>query len=421
MQVQHGLKLYRQVEKLPTKMAKNSNVKPAKNGQVGKSKSKAVTAKKAPSKKTNEKEKNAWRTFMESPAAPVVSSIVLVLAGVFGIWLVFFREADTQLAGFQPFLHQDEEEGVVEEPEEPEEPSIYRTIDGQPSDRELNPQPFAVMIENLTVVRPQSGLSFAPVVYETLAEGGITRFMAIFSDEDLEKIGPVRSARPYYLEWSSEYDAVYAHAGGSPQALEAISGLGIDSLNAISGEGRFFYRDSSRYAPHNLFTTTELLALAIRDKGLEEKVVDFESWKFKDDAALEERATPGSGIRIGWSSPAYQSSYSYDREQNVYLRNNGGGAHTDALTGNQIAVKNVVVLRIPEEQAAGEKGRIFLDVTGEGEAWILRDGFVIQGTWNKEDREGRTRFYTEAGEEIELNRGNTWIHVVPGDRPIELQ
>lgn len=281
------------------------------------------------------------------------------------------------------------------------------------------PHPIGVMIENLPVVRPQSGLQQAKIVYETLAEGGATRFLVLFDgSESMPKIGPVRSVRHYYLEWVSEYDSAIMHAGGSPQGLQYISGFAMKDLECLGRAARYCFRDRGISAPHNLFTKSELLAFAMRDNAW--TPTDFAPWPYKDQKSLEERPTEARAPNVHFSSFSFDAQYTYNRADNCYLRTNGGQPHRDALSGEQICVKNVIVQFVPEESYLGEKGRIGLNVTGEGRVLIFRDGDTIENAkWKKESRVSRTVFLNEDGQDIDLVRGSTWVHIIPGGRSVE--
>ncbi len=274
--------------------------------------------------------------------------------------------------------------------------------------------PYAIMIENLRSVRPQSGLSSASVVYEALVEGGATRFMAVFDPSvEIEQIMPVRSARPYYLEWVSEYDALYAHAGGSPKALTVIRENSIKDLEALSSDAKYFWRDTSKYAPHNLVTSSEKINYALRDHELLDVPAVIDTWTFKDEAALADRGENGREVEFNFSGGStYRVNYIYDRQQNHYARFNAGEPHVDARTGNQISVKNVIVQLTEAPVYEGGKGRLDIYVGGIGDAWVFRDGMAIQATWQKNSRTDRTRFYDSDGKEIALNRGTTWVHIL---------
>lgn len=299
--------------------------------------------------------------------------------------------------------------------------TAFRFIDGVEVEagRE-NLLPVAIMIENLVTVRPQSGLQSANVVYEALAEGGITRFMAVFASGDaVEEIGPVRSAREYYVEWAEEYEGMYAHAGGSPTALSRLyQNSYLTDLNQISGDHSYFWRDSATAAPHNLYTSSELLAFAQRDKGQEGNSGTYSPWRFSGSS---EASTLGdvTSITIPYSSSSYEVEYTYDSNSNTYLRSNGGVAHTDENTGEQIAVHNILVQYVGTSLSGDDQGRLNINTTGTGEALLFNNGTVIEGTWAKTGAGERTRFFTEDGVEMTFNPGNIWVQVVPNDRTVE--
>lgn len=300
-----------------------------------------------------------------------------------------------------------------------------RQLDGVTvSPDQANLYPIALMIENAAFdgVRPQFGLSSAQVVYEVVVEGGITRFMALFGGDMSEKIGPVRSARPTYLEFASEYDALYGHAGGSPEAMQAISGLGLKDLSALAADSRFFVRDGSRVAPHNLFTSNDLLTLARRDKSLSPDMATFSSWLFKADEPVKDVTPTTHSVTIDFGSgPLYVVSYAYDPLTNIYQRYNGGVLQHDAVNNQILTAKNVIVQMVPAAIPAGDDGRVNFAVTGQGVAYIVRDGQVITGTWSKTDRAGRTTWLDSNGNLIALDRGTTWIEVLPVTGTISYQ
>lgn len=309
---------------------------------------------------------------------------------------------------------------LMKQEETEEEVTTARRLDGVVvNEGETDYWPVAVMIENLTTVRPQSGLTDASVVYEALAEGGIVRFMAIFDNGGkAEKIGPVRSARSYYLEWLSEYDALYTFSGAYNQVLAAIDGLDIKNINAMYAGSKYYYRDSGAAAPHNMFTSSDKLALALRDQGLDKKKASYRSWKFVDEAEETDLPAAEQEIKINFSSAGYTVVYKYDRAANTYLRYNPeGAAHTDRNNNLQIAPKNVIVMRV-SNKVIDDQGRLEMDVHGEGEAIMFANGEATKGTWKKKDRTSRTIFYGEDGAEYSLVRGQTWIAVVPPDRSV---
>ncbi|OGY81672.1 MAG: hypothetical protein A3F54_01255 [Candidatus Kerfeldbacteria bacterium RIFCSPHIGHO2_12_FULL_48_17] len=376
--------------------------------------------------KENKEKKNTEIKIKETPfwkkyrIAIIFATLAIIIAGT-GITYAYMNQSTPPATAKKETKNTQAEKTT---------PSNERHLDGRRvAIKDANKYPVAVMIENLSPVRPQAGLGQAQVVYESLVEGGITRFMAIYDlSEKIDEIGPVRSARPYYLEWVSEYDALYAHAGGSPEALQAISGFNIHDLNQIGGAQGYYWRSDSVPAPHNLFTSTELLTRAINDNKLADVEPTYTPWTFTDDPEdnkkstdKEVQATAASNISIDFSSPSYKVEYAYDATTKEYLRSNGGVPHTDKNTEQQIRAKTVVVVSIPPVTDVGEKGRITLSIHGGGPVRIARFGEVITGTWKKADRTARTEFFDARGEKIDLGRGNIWVEIVPEDKGVEFK
>ncbi|MBI4407086.1 MAG: DUF3048 domain-containing protein, partial [Candidatus Kerfeldbacteria bacterium] len=277
---------------------------------------------------------------------------------------------------------------------------------------DANNVPVCVMIENAAFdgVRPQSGLSAASVVYEVVVEGGITRLMAVFGGEAADEVGPVRSARDTYLEFVSEYNCGYVHAGGSYTAMQAIPRFELRDIDALY-EGTWFWRDSSKYSPHNLFTNTENLYKAMSEGHSWTAAPVYATWNFVDDADLPTGdAATEVNIEFGGS---YNVTYTYNSAAKYYERINGGTTQVDANNDRTLSVRNIILQHVPEGDYIEGKGRVNFSVTGEGTVEVIRNGVVTQGTWKKADRLDRTRFYDEAGVEIPLARGNTWVEIVP--------
>ncbi len=294
-------------------------------------------------------------------------------------------------------------------------------------------RPLSVMIEKHTQARPQSGLSTADVIYEAVAEGGITRFMALYycNLKDVQ-IGPVRSARTYYLDWLGEYDALYAHVGGAntpgpADALGQIIRYGVKDLNQFSIGFPVFWRDYQRLGhpvatEHTMYSTTQKLWeigakrgwIATDSAGLKWDT-NFVSWKFKDDQAGGGTATK---IRVPFweSQPGYDVEWNYDSTTNTYKRKNGGQDHTD-LNNKQQLVGKVVVVQFERESNAndGYPGNVHLlyGTTGSGKALIFQDGKVTEGKWTKAARTKRTKYTDANGKEISFNKGQIWIQTVP--------
>jgi hypothetical protein len=297
---------------------------------------------------------------------------------------------------------------VKKETPAPTPAPLTSTLTGLPiADAAINDRPItAIMIENSKDARPQSGLADAGVVFEAIAEGGITRFLTLWQDTDSDYIGPVRSVRPYYLQWLHGFDASVAHAGGSGDALRLIKEWNVKDLDQFHNGGAY-WRVSSRYAPHNLYTSTAKLHDLEGQKGFGKS--NYTGFARKAEAALP---TPSARtIDFNISGALYNSHYDYDPASNSYLRSEGGAPHKDERSGQQIAAKVVVGLVMPQ----GRNGiYTTYDTIGTGKAYIFQDGAVTVGNWHKESNSSNFTFKTDDGAEIKLNPGKTWLTVVGG-------
>lgn len=267
-----------------------------------------------------------------------------------------------------------------------------------------------IMIENSLDARPQSGLLEAGVVYEAIAEGGITRFLALFQDTQPQYIGPVRSLRPYYLDWAAAFDASIAHVGGSPEALKQVRS-GLKDLDQFFNAGSY-WRVSNRAAPHNVYTSFERLDSLNKSKGYTSS--KFTSWPRKPDSVVNPPAARTIDINI--SSARYNSRYDYDATTNSYLRSEGGAPHkatasANDTVGQQLHPKVVIALAMGYSivDSAGHSGYA---TNGSGSMYVFQDGTVNQGTWSKADRNSQFEFKDAAGTPIKLNAGQTWVVVV---------
>ncbi len=287
-------------------------------------------------------------------------------------------------------------------------PLTGELIDPALADRAIR----SIIVENHPDARPQSGLSDAGVVYEALAEGGITRFQTFFLDKQPKAIGPVRSLRPYFIDWGLEFNAPVAHAGGSSNALDLVKPLGLKDINALIVGPPTFYRTSDRYAPHNLYTSSSLMDALLTARGWNVPA-NFTVSPRKADAPAQTPSHPA--IHINFSYNGYQVDYTYVAASNDYARNLAGAPHIDRNTGTQIHVKNVIVEYMPTTYGTSTSGAqaTFMQTVGSGKALVFMDGGVIGGTWSKTSHNARTTLTDAAGAEIPLNVGNTWYSIVP--------
>lgn len=272
----------------------------------------------------------------------------------------------------------------------------------------------SIIIENSPDARPQSGLQDAGVVYEALAEGGITRFQTFFLEGQPATLGPVRSLRAYFVDWGLEFNAPVAHAGGSAEALDLVGPTGLRSLNALVIGAPSFYRTNDRAAPHNLYTNSTLLDKLLAARGITAPA-SFKPTPRKADSPAQTAANPN--ITINYSSGAFTAAYRYDAAANDYARLLAGVPHIDRNSGKQIHVKNIVVEYMPT-RILDSAGHVGMTTVGRGQGIVFRDGQAIAATWVKESRNARTKLLDTNGNEIPLNVGNTWYSIVPVGRTV---
>jgi len=304
----------------------------------------------------------------------------------------------------------------LNEAEKKESEILRRKIDGQLviSQNEVNLYPVAIMVENEVDSWPQSGLDKANLVIEAITEAAITRFVAFYAtNEDIKKIGPVRSARPYYLDWADPYQPLYMHVGGSPEALSKIKSADY-SLIALNQffNWQYYWRDKWRYAPHNVYTSSELIKQALSDKNLIEPA-DYQMWKYKNDLEMEKRPENVNDILINFATQYYKVKWQYNKEENNYIRYQNGEIHKMS-DGEWIKAKNIIV-QLNEMVVLDEVGRKRITTLGEGKAWVFRDGETVEGKWKKDEINQITKYYDNNGNEIEFNGGTIWIEVIPDE------
>ena len=267
-------------------------------------------------------------------------------------------------------------------------------------------KPLAIILENHVDARPVAGLEEASVVYETIVEGDITRFFAVFNyDVAINRIGPVRSLRPFFIELAEEYNPVFFHAGGSPDALEQIKNSLVYNINEISADGIYFWRDSNRQRPHNLFTSTDQMRRAVTAKEIDISPA-FSPWVFQDSARADTDliTTPRVTVKTS-TNDEYAALFQYNSETNDYVRFQNGAIHKTER-GIILKTDNIVVQHVSAD-IIDDYGRLAIDLQSGGIANVYRDGIAIDAVWKKENN--RTRFYDSSGQEIAFNRGKIWV------------
>jgi len=263
----------------------------------------------------------------------------------------------------------------------------------------------AVMIENSPEARPQSGLKDAEVIFEAIAEGGITRFMALFQTNKPALIGPVRSVRIYYVNWMSAFNASIAHCGGSAEALEEVRNGNYRDIDQYFNDGAY-WRSNDRYAPHNLYTSAANIDALNASKGY--TTSNFTGFSRVD--ASPAATLDATNITVNISSYLFNSTYAYDLTTNTYARSEGGEAHLDS-DGNQLSPNVVIAMHVDEYTMAD--GHENIAAIGSGNATIFQNGTAINAVWTKDSASSQIVFTDAAGTEIPLVRGQTWIVAVP--------
>lgn len=276
-------------------------------------------------------------------------------------------------------------------------------------------QVTAIMIENSPAARPQSGIKAAGTVFEAIAEGGITRLATLHQEDRPQMIGPVRSLRPYYLDWIAPFDAAIAHVGGSANALNEVRNGTFKDIDQFFN-GAFYWRATDRYAPHNVYTTFDKLDALNQSKGFTSST--FTPWARKLDTPI---ATPNArSIDISVSNATYDVHYDYDKASNSYVRYLGGEPSVDREEG-QVIPKVVVAMKVPTQIAYEDGYREQMTTTGVGDAFIFQDGTVVQGFWQKSGQKNQLMFYDKNAHTIALNPGQTWLTVVAPEKQITWQ
>ncbi len=305
-------------------------------------------------------------------------------------------------------------------------------------------RPLAIMVNNHVQARPQFGLSKADLIYEAVAEGGITRLLAVFHAQDCEQVGPVRSARVYYEDWAAEFNAWYAHWGGAymdnndkanqenpdyaftcnpaADAYAKINRINLPSLDQMWLGATAYWRDNSRgvATEHTGYTATEKLwNEAPRKYPGWEGLKTFDQWEFKEDSPTGDlqpaQALTGSTISFNfWETAGYAVLWEYDSAANGYKRSQGGEPTVDAGADNaRILAKNVILQFVNESSFGDKKHHLNYETVGEGAAKVFLDGKVTDATWKKGSIYARTMFYDAEGGGIVFNRGQIWIEVIP--------
>jgi hypothetical protein len=271
--------------------------------------------------------------------------------------------------------------------------------------------PVAVSVDNYPKARPESGLAQADVVYEALAEGGITRYLAVFYSQAPAVVGPVRSARPYFALLAKEWGAVFAHCGGDPKDVQPIRDWNVVDADEFK-HGELYWRDNAREAPHNLYTSVDNLRKTTSEPlPAPGKRYEFQDWSDKPVAGLEVRYARDYAVQYKYAEKRY--------ERWILDGNQGPWQYRDRDTNEKPDVANVIV-QFAKSRVAYSDGGLIIDLVDEGRSAYLLGGRYSEGTWKKESLDKPTFFYTAEGKKIALAAGQTWVQIVPEDATVSV-
>lgn len=304
-------------------------------------------------------------------------------------------------------------------PEPEEEKGPFHPLTGLPTEKDLTKQrPLAIMLNNVYAAQPQLGVSKADLIFEVLVEGGLTRSLGVFQDvTGVGTIGSIRSSRPYYVDLACGLDAIYIHAGGSPDAYSILYDRDVDRLDGVNGSRQdIFYRDSDRLYSlgyeHSLVTTSDLIQqyLPTYDFRMEHEDGYTMDMRFVKDG------TPAGGdsakaMTVSFSAQK-STSFEYNAADSLYYASQYGSAYKDGASGDQVAVTNVVILRA-DTYAYDDYGRLAIDLTGSGEGNFVCGGKTVPITWSKESYSEWFRFSLADGKPLELGQGKTYFCIIP--------
>ncbi len=379
---------------------------------------------------------------MDKKAVVIVSVLIFLFSFSVSFW-VFSRETSSNIV--DPLAGDNKSNKNVENTINPGESKTEECpINGEmltktQRERWEKRRPLGIMVENHKEARPQSGLTSADVIYEAVAEGGITRFLTIFYCKDASHVGPVRSARVYFLALVRGYGdkPLYAHVGGAntdgpADALGLIEKIGwsrYNDLNQFSVPFPYFWRDydrlKGRATEHTVYTSTSKLWKYAAEKrnltNVDSKGVpwdkDFEKWSFMDDPKVSERGDINKVSFGFWNnfSGAYDVSWLYNKENNSYKRINGGKPHLDRNNNKQITAKNVIIVFSQQRSANDgyEGGHLLYTLTGYGNGLAFQNGNVTKITWKKPTVSSRMKFYNTLGKELSIVRGQVFVEILP--------
>ena len=329
-------------------------------------------------------------------------SIVILLNGCFG------KNSNSAISEQNSVQSQTETQKAVEASQQTQN---YELPIIQTSER-----PIAIMIDNEGKARKRhTGLDKAYAIYEMAAEGGETRFMALYKGTNPTAIGPVRSSRHYFIYYALEHDPIYVHFGWSPLAERTIPQLGVNNINGVKGiDGAIFWRNPNvRSDWQNAFTSIRKIKEMVARKKFRDKT-NINIFKYSPNEYDLINGNKANKIDIKYSGSRH-SKYVYDESNKIYKRFLGDTPHTDAISHVQYSAKNIIIAFVNNYPLNdGEnKDRQQMDTVGKGEGFLVTNGKYTKITWEKKNKTAKSYYRNQSGNEIVLNQGQTWIQIVP--------
>jgi hypothetical protein len=354
----------------------------------------------SPNKRTNPTVQKIAQWVRQHKKLSIILGIVFILLVVGGsVAAIYFSQ---QKPSEQPTVVK-----TTTEPK-PEPVKYYSNLSGAQVETEAATRQAVtgIMMENSPDARPQSGLKNSGVVFEAIAEGGITRFLVLYQEQKPQLIGPVRSVRMYYVDWVAGFNASVAHVGGSAAALKEVRNGNYRDIDQFFNAPSY-WRAKDRYAPHNVYTSFEKLDALNAKKGY--ATSDFTGFTRKDSIATTPTAT---SVDVKISGPLFNSRYAYNATTNTYDRSQAGKPHLDREDG-QISPRVVIVMKVDQKRVFEDGYREQISAIGSGTAYIFQDGTVQEVSWKKPSRTEQITFTDAAGADVPLARGQTWLTAIP--------
>ncbi len=282
----------------------------------------------------------------------------------------------------------------------------------------VNGRIMAIVFDNHPAARWQAGLKYAEIVYEYPVEGTFTRYMGLFLLNHPEgQIGPVRSARPYLVTKAYEFDAIFVHVGGSEAAKSDARNLKVAEIDGLTSSPRVFWRESSKKAPNNLYTSMDELRKVQKDKGFRDKS-EIEGFIFVgEDVPMT--GSPANNVEIIYNK-SNNTRFEYNNESETYLRFKDGKPHVDESDGSQLKADNIIIQKT-NIKVLDNEGRLGIAVEGEGSGLYISRGLSQEITWSKKSRSGKTFYFDSSGNEIQLKPGITWIQIIGGNSSVIIE